>query len=151
MQKGSKSSWRSYLALVRWYFKFRHSKIFVPAYSLNGTPVKPGVSDYCALSGRSMCRVMKGGYDFLDPKVFRSHNCRLLSFWGISTLMLKSILIRTPGTETTGDKIVFNNPATVELQAEGEYNVFKNVKIIEVKKTSQSLKVIMKGNYRNGR
>ena len=146
MQKGSKSSWRSYIALIKWYFKFRHSKIFVPEYSLNGKPVKPGVSDYCALSGKSMCRVMKGGYDFLDPKIFRSHNCRLLSFWGISTLMIKSILFRTPGTETTGDKIVFNNPATVELQAEGEYKVFKNAKTIEVKKPSKAIKVIMKGN-----
>ena len=150
MQKGHKSSWRSYLALVKWYFKFRHSKIFIPDFSINGKPAKPGVSDYCALSGKSMCRVMKGGYDFLNPKIFRSHNCRLLSFWGISTLMLKSILFRTPGTETTGDKIVFNSPATVELQAEGEYKVFKNAKTIEVKKTGQPIKVIMKGGP-NGR
>ena len=147
MQKGSKSSWRSYIALIKWYFKFRHSKIFVPEYSLNGQPVKPGVSDYCALSGKSMCRVMKGGYDFLDPKIFRSHSCRLLSFWGISTLMIKSILFRTPGTETTGDKIVFHHPATVELQAEGEYKIFKDAKIIEVKKPGKAIKVIMKGNH----
>lgn len=144
MQKGSKSSWRSYVALVKWYFKFRHSKVFIPDFSINGKPAKPGVSDYCALSGRSMCRVMKGGYDFLDPQIFRSYNCRLLSLWGISTLMLKSILIRTPGIETKGDKIKFNNPATVELQAEGEYNMFKDIKTIEVKKTDQPIKVIMK-------
>lgn len=142
LKKGHRSSWRSYIYLAKWYFKNRHSKIFLPPYTLNGHPVSPKSSDYCALSGKSMCRVMKGGDDYLKPKVFRSENCKLTSFWRLFKLMTKSILVRTPGTETTGDKLEFIDLATVEIQAEGEYQVFKNIKTIEVEKDGICLKVI---------
>lgn len=142
MQKGHKSSWRSYIALAKWYFKNRHKKEFVPPFTLNGKPTANKISDYCALSGKSMCRVMKGGDDYLKPKVFRSENCRLTSFWRLFKLMTKAIFVRTPGTPTTGDKLEFLQPATVELQAEGEYRIFKNIKTIEIKKGDKWLKVI---------
>ena len=58
--------------------------------------------------------------------------------------MVKSIFYRVPGRETNGDKLEFLKPATVELQAEGEYKVFENIKTIEVKKSSKCLKVITK-------
>ena len=149
MKKGHKSSWRSYLALAKWYFKNRHKKTFIPEFTLNGHATKPGISDYCALSGRSMCRVMKGGDDYRKPKVFRSENCRLTSFPRLFKLMAQAILFRTPGTPTTCDLLEFKNPATIELQAEGEYQVFKDVKTVEVKKGGPALKVIerrRKGN-----
>ena len=149
MKKGHKSSWRSYLALAKWYFKNRHKKTFIPEFTLNGHATKPGISDYCALSGRSMCRVMKGGDDYKKPKVFRSENCRLTSFPRLFKLMAQAILFRTPGTPTTCDLLEFKNPATIELQAEGEYQVFKDVKTVEVKKGGPALKVIerrRKGN-----
>ena len=142
LQKGHRSSWRSYLYLVAWYFKNRHKKEFIPPFTLNGQETPKKVSDYCALSGKSMCRIMKGGDDYLKPKVFRSYNCRLTNFWRIAKLMIISILKRTPGFETTGDLIEFKEPATVELQAEGEYKVFKNIKTIEVKKDQKCLKVL---------
>ena len=142
MQKGHKSSWRSYLALAKWYFKNRHKKEFIPPFTLNGKPTAKKISDYCALSGKSMCRVMKGGDDYLKPKVFRSENCRLTNFWRLFKLMLAAIFVRTPGTETTGDKLEFLKPATVELQAEGEYRIFKDIKTIEIKKGDKCLKVI---------
>lgn len=146
MQKGHKSSWRSYLALVKWWFKNHRKKVFLPPYTLNGQPSPKNVSDYCALSGRSMCRVMKGGDDYLKPKVFRSYNCCLTSLHRISSLMIKSVLIRTPGIETQGDFIKFLKPATIELQAEGEYRVFKDINTIEIKKGSKCLKVIHVSN-----
>lgn len=142
MQKGHKSSWRSYLQLAGWYFKNRRKKVFVPEFRLNGKEVRAGVSDYCALSGKSMCRVMKGGNDYLKPRVFRSEKCRLINFWRLTKLMAISILKRTPGTETIGDLIEFLEPATVELQAEGEYKIFKDIEKIEVKKTERYLRVI---------
>ncbi|MBR0242713.1 acylglycerol kinase family protein [Candidatus Saccharibacteria bacterium] len=144
MQKGHKSSWRSYLKLAEWYFKNRRKKVFLPPFTLNGKPTKNGVSDYCALSGKSMCRVMKGGDDYLKPKVFRSENCRLINFWRLSKLMMISMFKRTPGTETKEDLLEFLAPATVELQAEGEYKTFQNVKTILVKKPGQYIKVIHK-------
>jgi len=144
MQKGHKSSWRSYLKLAEWYFKNRRKKVFLPPFTLNGKPTKKGISDYCALSGKSMCRVMKGGDDYLKPKVFRSENCRLVNFWRLFKLMAISILKRVPGTETKEDFIEFLAPATVELQAEGEYKTFQNVTKILVKKPDQYIKVIHK-------
>ncbi|MBQ9017451.1 hypothetical protein IJ118_00015 [Candidatus Saccharibacteria bacterium] len=144
MQKGHKSSWRSYLALAKWYFKNRHKKVFLPEFTLNNHPTQKNISDYCALSGRSMCRVMKGGDDYLKPTVFRSENCRLTSFPRLVSLMMRSIFYRTPGTETTRDVLVFKNPATVELQAEGEYKTFQGIREIIVEKPDKYIKVIHK-------
>jgi len=144
MQKGHKSSWRSYLALAKWYFKNRHQKIFLPEFTINGKKTVKNASDYAALSGKSMCRVMKGGEDFKKPKIFRSKALKTISFPRLFCLMAKSILFRTPGDNTTGDVLDFKEKATVELQAEGEYQAFKDVKKIEVKKGDKCLKVIMK-------
>ena len=132
----------SYTELANWYFKHRHKKQFLPDFTLNGKKQYPKTSDYAAINGRSMARVMKGGDDFIKPKVFRSETDRLTSLWRLIKLMLKSILIRVPGTTTTGDKLVFTNPATVTLQAEGEHIVLKDIKIIEIKKGKACLKVI---------
>ncbi len=144
LQKGHKSSWRSYFYLMFWYFKNRHKKQFIPEFILNGKETASNVSDYCALSGKSMCRVMKGGDDYLKPKVFRSENCRLTNLWRLTKLMTAAIFFRTPGKPTTGDILEFIKPATVELQAEGEYKVFKDIKKIEIKKGNKFIKVICK-------
>ena len=144
LQKGHKSSWRSYIYLAKWYFKNRHKKVFIPEFKLNGKLQPNKTSDYAAVNGRFMCRVMKGGHDYRDPKVFRSMTYRLTNFWRLFGLMTKSILVRTPGNETTGDILEFIQPSTVALQAEGEYYTFKNVKKIEVRKSKKFLKVIQK-------
>ncbi|MBQ3296478.1 hypothetical protein IJI79_00545 [Candidatus Saccharibacteria bacterium] len=144
MQKGHKSSWRSYLELAKWYFKNRHKKIFLPEFTINGQKTVKKASDYAAVSGKSMCRVMKGGEDFKRPKIFRSKALKTISFPRLFVLMVRSILFRTPGDETTGDKLEFKGEATVELQAEGEYQIFKDTRTIEVRKSKKCLKVITK-------
>ena len=144
MQQGHKSSWRSYFQLAHWYFKNRHKKTFIPEFTLNGKSIHPKISDYAAVNGRSMSRVMKGGDDYKKPHIFRSEVERTTSFPKLFVLMAKSILYRVPGTETKGDILEFKTPATVELQAEGEYKVFENVKKIEIKKGKTCLKVIEK-------
>lgn len=142
LQKGHKSSWRSYLHLIGWYFKNHRAKIFVPELKLNGKLYTGRISDYAALSGDSMCRVMKGRGDYRKPKVFMSKVCYLANFFGITKMMLQSIFHHFPGCTTTGDIIEFLNPATIELQAEGEYKVFKRIQKIEVRKGTKCLKVI---------
>ena len=144
MQKGHKSSWRSYLELAKWYFKNRKKKVFLPEFTINGKKTVKKASDYAAVSGKSMCRVMKGGEDYKKPKIFRSKALKTISFPRLFMLMAKSILHRTPGDETTSDILEFKEPATVELQAEGEYQIFKDVRTIEIKKGSKCLKVIQK-------
>ncbi|MDO4611921.1 MAG: diacylglycerol kinase family protein [Candidatus Saccharibacteria bacterium] len=142
LQKGHKSSWRSYIHLMVWYFKNRHKKQFIPDFKLNGKPQHKKTSDYAAVNGYSMCRVMKGGRDYLEPKTFRSMTDRLTNFPRLFVLMVKSILYRTPGKDTVGDILEFDNLATVEIQAEGEYEIFENIKKIEIKKGDACLKVI---------
>lgn len=144
MQKGHRSSWRSYLALAKWYFKNRHKKIFLPEFTINQKPTVKKASDYAALSGKSMCRVMKGGDDWKKPYIFRSAALKTVSFPRLFSLMAKSILFRTPGTDTKGDLLEFKDLATVELQAEGEYQIFENIKKIEIKKGNKCLKVVTK-------
>lgn len=144
MQKGHKSSWRSYIALAKWYFKNRRKKVFLPEFTINGKATVKKASDYAAVSGKSMCRVMKGGEDYKRPEIFRSKALKTSSFPRLFALMTKSILHRTPGDDTKGDILEFKNEATVELQAEGEYQTFENVKRIEIRKGNRCLKVIQK-------
>lgn len=142
LQKGHKSSWCSYVNLVKWYFKNRHKKLFIPEFKLNGELMHIKTSDYCALNGRSMCRVMKGGDWYLKKDIFLHMTGKLANFWNLSILMTRSIFKRVPGSETKGDVIEFIEPATVELQAEGEYKKFSDIKKIEIRKSDQALKVI---------
>ncbi len=144
LQRGSKSSWRSYLQLAGWYFRNRKKKIFLPEFKLNGVLMDKRVSDYAALNGRSMARVMKGGDWFMRSRVFWSETGKLTNFWNLFVLMVKSVLVKTPGKETSGDIIEFVEPATVELQAEGEYRMFKKVKKIEIRKAEKCLRVVQK-------
>ena len=133
----------SYTNLAKWYFKNRHKKQFLPDFKLNGKLQPKKTSDYCAMNGKYMARVMKGGEDYRDPTTFHSETDRLTSFWRLSKLMFKSIFFRVPGSKTKGDKIEFLEPATVELQAEGEYKVFENIKTIEIRKSQKCLKTVV--------
>lgn len=142
LQGGHKSSWKSYLYLARWYFKNRHKKTFLPEFKLNGKLMHRKTSDYCAINGKTMARVMKGGDWYLNAKTFRHQTGRLCNLWNLTRLMVRSIFKQVPGTETRGDVIEFINPAAVELQAEGEYKIFENVSKIEIKKSEQLIKCI---------
>ena len=144
MQKGHRSSWRSYLQLAKWYFKNRHKKTFIPKFKLNGELYERRISDYVAVNGRFGSRVMKGRDDYLNPKIFQSKVEKTTSFPRLFMFMAKSIMSRVPGNKTNGDLIEFLEPATVELQAEGEYKIFKNIHKIEIKKSEKYLKVIHK-------
>jgi len=132
----------SYTNLAWWYFRNRHKKKFLSEFKLNGVKQNKLASDYVAVNGKSMARVMRGGDDYLKPKVFRSETDRLTSFWRLFKLMSRSILWRIPGEETTRDVLEFEKPSRVELQAEGESIVFEKVEKIEIRKAAKWVKVI---------
>lgn len=134
----------SYTNLASWYFKNRHKKSFLPDFKLNGKLQPKKTSDYAAINGKYMARIMKGGEDYQNPKIFRSETDRLTNFWRLIKLMFKSIFFRIPGSETEGDTLEFFEPATIELQAEGEYKTLKDIKKIEIRKSKRCLKVITK-------
>ena len=132
----------SYFHLAGWYFQNKRGKVFLPEFSLNGVKQDKKTSDYLAVNGRSMARVMRGGDDFLRPRTFRSGTARLTSFGRLIGFMCKSMLARIPGEETKGDVLTFNKPARIEIQAEGESEVFDGVEKIEIRKASKSINVI---------
>ena len=116
--------------------------MFIPEFRLNGVLQDKRVSDYAAVNGRSMARVMKGGEDYLRPKVFRREVERTTNFWKLFKLMMRSIFFRVPGEETEGDVLEFSGKDKIEVQAEGESKVFTNMKRIEVRKSEKYIKVI---------
>jgi len=141
LQGGHKSSWRSYVYLAKWYFKNRHKKTYLPEFKLNGKPMDKRISDYCAINGFSMMRVMKGGEWYRDAKEFRHETVRLGNLRHLFRLMSKSILKQVPGEQVTQSTVEFLQPATVEMQAEGEYKVFEKIKKVEVKKAEMPILV----------
>lgn len=133
----------SYITLAKWYFKNRHAKVFLPEFQLNGENVPKNTSDYIAVNGRYVARVMRGGMNYLHPKTFKSNTYYLTSFWRLCKMMTSSILHRVPGLETKDDVLKFNQPSNITLQAEGESIALKSVRKIEIKKADKYLKVIV--------
>ncbi len=142
LKTSSGRSFGSYLNLASWYFKNRHRKVFLPEFKLNGKLQHCKTSDYAAINGSFMARVMKGGEDYQNPTIFRSETDRLTGFWRLSKLLIKSVFSRIPGSETKKDVLEFLEPATVKLQAEGEYKTFQDIKKIEIRKGIKCLKVV---------
>lgn len=132
----------SYTHLMGWYFRNRHRRKFLPVFKLNGVLQHKKTSDYAAVNGKSMARVMRGGDDWAKPKCFRSETDRLTNFGRLFKLMMKSILVRIPGSETKGDVLEFMEPGRVEIQAEGESLVFDDMQKIEIRKAEKWVKVI---------
>ena len=134
----------SYTDLAGWYFKYRHKKQFLPDFKLNGKLQPKNTSDYAAINGHFLARVLKSTPYYQNPHTFLHETDRLTNFWRLFKLITKSIFFCIANTETTYDKVEFLEPATIELQAEGEYQVFKNIKQIEIKKSDKYIKVIHK-------
>lgn len=144
LKKPSGRSVGSYTNLAGWYFKNRHKKEFLPDFKLNGKLQPRATSDYAAINGRFLARVMKSRSHYQNPKTFLHQTDRLTNFWRLLKLMLKSVFSHVPSTETDYDILEFLGPATIEIQAEGEYQTFKNIKKIEIKKGNKFIKVIYK-------
>ena len=134
----------TYTDLAGWYFKYRHKKQFLPDFKLNGKLQPRNTSDYAAINGHFLARVLKSTPYYQNPHTFLHETDRLTNFWRLFKLITKSIFFCIANTETTYDKVEFLEPATIELQAEGEYQVFKNIKQIEIKKSDKYIKVIHK-------
>ena len=133
----------SYIVIAKWYFKNRHRKIFLPDFKFNGKKVPAKTSDYIAVNGHYLARVMRGGDSYLDPYSFESGTYRLTSFFRLFKMMVTSILHHVPGSLTQDDVLEFDQPANIILQAEGESIALNEINRIEIKKAKQYLKVIV--------
>lgn len=101
-----------------------------------------GTTDYLAVNGPSLARIMRGGKWYLETKKFGSATKRLGKFWRMVGFGLRSVFWRVKLMETEGDVLEFAEKATVEIQVEGEYEKLERVKEIRVEKTGKKLQVI---------
>lgn len=129
--------------LTGWYFKNRKRE-FIPEGKLDGEDFRKGTTDYLAVNGVSVARVMKNRrYGFLS-KTFFSVTGRFRSIFRLIPFMMKSMRGKMPGERTQRDMIEFSEPATVEVQAEGEYRKLKGVQKIIVRKATRGVEITEK-------
>lgn len=156
LQTGKKGLIFSVWNLAKWYFENRKRE-FLPKGKLErknarGSEVEikgvaqtfsEGATDYMAINGSSVARIMRGGKNYRKKEAFRSNVSKLSGVGGLMWFMMRSVLVRVPGKKTVRDVIKFDEPSEVEIQAEGEYQKLKEVKEIVVEKT-KVLKVVGK-------
>lgn len=130
--------------LVKWYFK-EHKRDFLPQGELNGQALEfqpRATTDYLAVNGPYVARLMRGGKWVFRKKVFRSGTARLGGFWRLLGFMLRSILWRVPGKQHEKDVLEFVAKSDITVQAEGEAEQLKDVKKVEIIKSKHALKVV---------
>ena len=117
--------------------------MFLPDFKLNGDALFHKRSDYIAVNGKSLARVIRGRHNAFQPDVFARKIGKLTSFVRLVWFMAKGMLCRISGEEVRkDDTIEFVQPSDVEIQAEGEYKRFTDVKKIQIKKSKDFIKVI---------
>lgn len=146
LQTGKKGLVFSVWNLAKWYFKNRKRE-FLSKGELErsgvGLAFSEKTTDYMAINGSSMARIMRGGKSYRKEKEFRSNISGLGGFFGLVWFMMRSVFVRVPGKKTKRDVIKFAEASEVEIQAEGEYQRLKDVREIVVEKT-KVLKVVGK-------
>ena len=130
----------SYWSLAKWYFLNRKRK-FLGEFKLNGEDVVKNTTDYVAVNGLRVAKVMKGGKWFLMKERFLSGSFALGGVFSLGKFMFRSIFFGISGKESRGDVIEFLEPSEVEIHAEGEYMRLKDVRKIEVGK-GNAIKII---------
>lgn len=159
LQKGKKSLIYSVRQLAGWYFKNK-KRDFIPNFKLERKIVAwkrdgqflsspkvveaetKDISDYMAVNGVSVAKVMRGGEWYTTRSEFLSTTRVLTKFFKLVGFMLKSILFGIPGRLSVNDKLIFDKPAEIEIQAEGEYCRLTNVSEIEIRKTGKYLNIL---------
>lgn len=161
LRKGNKGVFFSIKTLAKWYFKNKSRK-FIPkfkyastvkTYDKNGvfqirvktleTDETKNISDYLAVNGVSVAKMMRGGKNFYENKTdFLSTTKSLTSFSKLTCFMIKSILKRVPAEISTEDVITFPDYGNVEIQAEGEYKKLRHVGKIIIRKAEKPIRIL---------
>lgn len=161
LNTGKRGPLYSLVMAVFWYLKNKGRK-FLPAsvsagsrdsadagvsvagveVRLNGELLEEGTTDYLAVNGPTMSRLMKGGKWYLSEEGFGSGAKRLGKFWKMVGFGLRSVVFGLKLAETKGDVVEFSVPSTVEIQAEGEYQRLEGVSRIEVRKAERGMMVV---------
>jgi hypothetical protein len=148
LRKGGRKTIFSLLTLAKWWFK-NHRRKFLPEAFVLGDSSEDfmeckNVSDYMAVNGRSVAKIMKGSDWYLKDGAFLSMTGQMTKFRKLVPMMLKSMFKRVPGTESDYDCIVFPKATKVMVQAEGEYKMISGVRTVEIAKVGKPLLVVAK-------
>ena len=148
LRKGGRKTVFSLMTLVKWWFK-NHRQQFLPETFQLGDSSEDFVeckkmSDYMAVNGRTVAKIMKGSNWYLKESGFLSMTGQMTKFRKLVPMMLKSVFKRVPGTDSDYDCLVFPEASTVMVQAEGEYKKISGVRTVEISKVQKPLLVVTK-------
>ena len=121
LRKGNKGIFFSIKTLANWYFKNKR-KNFIPKFKFISSEktLEPDetkdISDYLAVNGISVAKMMKGGKFYEDKTNFLSTTKKLTSFPRLATFMAKSILKRVPANISTKDTIISRTVRTSKFK-----------------------------------
>ncbi len=147
LRSGRKRTIFSLGVLAQWWLRQRRKK-WLPRFALGNSSDEfvecVGVSDYMAVNGRTVAKIMRGGKYYFQKESFLSYNGKMNQFFHLAWMMLRSLFCRIPGTESDYDCLVFRRPAKIMMQAEGEYKRLENVSMVEISKSKKALLAVMK-------
>ena len=148
LRKGGRKTVFSLMTLVKWWFK-NHRQQFLPESFQLGDSSEDfaeckKMSDYMAVNGRTVAKIMKGSNWYLKESGFLSMTGQMTKFRKLVPMMLKSVFKRVPGTDSDYDCLVFPEASTVMVQAEGEYKKISGVRTVEISKVQKPLLVVTK-------
>lgn len=130
----------SLFELFKWWLKNRKRK-FLGDFKLNGRKVQ-GMTDYFAVNGRYMAKVMEMPKSYQKAESFQSAAVKMSGLFAAIGFVGRAMMGRAKLVETDGDCLEFEKPRKVEIQAEGEYEKFEEVAKIEVRKAKRSIQVV---------
>ncbi len=148
LRKGGRKTIYSLMTLAKWWLKNRRRKFLPESFHLGDSSEEfmecKKVSDYMAVNGRSVAKIMKGSDWYLRDGAFLSMTGCMTKFRKLMPMMTKSMFKRIPGSESDYDCLVFPEPTKVMIQAEGEYKMISGVRTVEITKVGKPLLVVAK-------
>ena len=148
LRKGGRKTIYSLMTLVRWWLG-NHRRKFMPENfqlgdSSNEFAERKNVSDYMAVNGKTVAKIMKGSNWFEREGEFLSMTGQMTKFRKLVPMMLRSVFKRIPGAESDYDCLVFPKVTEIMIQAEGEYKKISGVRTVEIEKVKKPLLVVAK-------
>lgn len=134
LKTGKKKMLFSLRTLAKWYLKNRKKEFLPMGIMVNGEKFDGRATDYMAINGPTVAKMMKGGGWFEQKETFGSGLFGLGKFWRMVKFGLRSVRKGIPVRETVGDEVIFAQPSNVEIHAEGEYQRLEGVSCVEVRK-----------------
>jgi hypothetical protein len=148
LRKGGRKTIFSLFSLLKWWLKNKKRTFLPESFHLGDSSEEfievKKVSDYMAVNGRTVAKIMKGSDWYLKDSRFLSMTGQMTKFRKITPMMLKSMFKRIPGQESEYDCLVFPKATKVMVQAEGEYKMISGVRTVEISKVGKALLVVSK-------